>query len=138
MERDANSPLFDSPLDGDSFSRVRLQSHRRRLFGSRMVWRCLQCSSARCDPCTGPGASSDSHHDQHDDRESCVKDEARSIRSGMLLRLAEQVGEDAATEGSDLADHATSHRGREGPAEGDELEGGSVASAQGREAEHEE
>ena len=56
----------------------------------------------------------------------------------MLFGVSEQIGQNTPAERADLADHAAGDRSGKGPAEGNELEGGSVARAQCGEAEHEE
>jgi hypothetical protein len=56
----------------------------------------------------------------------------------MLLGLSKQIGQDASAESANLADHATGDCCSEGPAQRDELEGGSVACTECGEAKHEE
>ena len=70
--------------------------------------------------------------------QAAVDDEAHAVGAGVLFRLAEQIGQNTPAERADFADHGTGDRSGNGPAEGNELEGGSVTRAQCGEAEHEE
>src|SRR5260370_1196731 len=100
--------------------------------------RSIDGATAGSYPGTGPGTGNDPHGDKYPDCEDGIEQEACAVGASVLFGLAEQVGEDSTAQGTDLADHATGDCRSEGPAQRDELEGGSVACAERGEAEHEE
>src|ERR1019366_3949008 len=90
------------------------------------------------NPGAGPTFGDEAEHDEDGKRERRVDREAHAVGAGVLLGLAEQVGQDSAAECADLSDHSASDGGGDGPTKGNELKRRSIACAQCGEAQHEE
>ena len=98
----------------------------------------LRGAAAAPGPAARPARLEQAQRGEHRQRQHGEGDEAPQVGAGELLRLAHRVGQEAAAERADLADHRAGHRRGERPAQRHELEQRAVARAQGGEAEHEE
>src|SRR4051794_38686838 len=79
------------------------------------VGRSSNGATAGSYPGTRPGAGNDPHNGQYSDCEHGIQEESNAIGASVLFGLSEQVREDSATEGTDLADHTACNCGSERP-----------------------